>query len=78
MMKKMKMTLSNYFFGLIDKKTQKYYNALRLIVRAYYTRLKATFEQEFKEIRENSRIMIRLNTFKIKSIDILRSYNQYI
>jgi hypothetical protein len=71
-------TTKRLFRGLIDGEALRWYNSLDVAVRGDWSRLRAAFEQEFREIGADSRVMARLNSIKMKPTDTLRSYTQKI
>ncbi|CAM6125094.1 unnamed protein product [Calypogeia fissa] len=71
-------TTKRLFRGLIDGEALRWYNALDAGVRADWARLKSAFEQEFREVGADSRVMARLNAIKMKPADTLRSYTQRV
>lgn len=71
-------TTKRLFRGLIDGEVLRWYNTQDAAVKADWSALKKTFEQEFREIGVDSRVMVRLNRIKIKLTDTLKSYVQSV
>ena len=71
-------TTKRLFRGVIEGEALKWYGTLDPAVKADWDTLKAAFEQEFREIGADSRVMSRLNSIKMRSTDTLRSYTQRV
>ena len=71
-------TMQRLFGGVMEVEALRWYGTLDQAVKVDWPVLKAAFEQEFKEIGANSRVMARLNSIKIKASDTLRSYTQRV
>ena len=71
-------TTKRLFRGLIDGEALRWYNAQPQATRDNWVALKAAFEQEFREIGADSRIIARLNQLRMKASDTLRSYVQRV
>ena len=62
-------TTKRLFCGLLEGEALKWYGSLDINVKADWPVLKAPFEQEFREIGADSRVMARLNSVKMKDSD---------
>jgi hypothetical protein len=71
-------TTKRLFRGVIEGEALKWYGTLDQAVKDDWPTLKSAFEQEFREIGADSRVMSRLNSIKMKSTDTLRSYTQRV
>lgn len=66
------------FREVIEGEALKWYGSVDGVVNADCPMLKAAFQQEFRKIDADSRLMSRLNVMMIKCTNTLRSYTQKI
>ena len=71
-------TTKRLFRGLIEGEALRWYGTLPQGVKDDWPTLKAAFEQEFREIGADARVMSRLGSLKMKTTDTLRSYTQRV
>src|SRR5450759_1378299 len=71
-------TTKRLFRGVIEGEALRWYGMLDQAVKADWPTLKSAFEQEFREIGADSRVMSRLNSIKMKPSNTLRSYTQRV
>src|SRR5450759_4869205 len=71
-------TTKRLFGGVIEGEALRWYSTLDVAVKNDWPTLKNAFEQEFREIGADSRVMSRLNAIKMKPSDTLRSYIQCV
>ena len=71
-------TTKRLFRGVIEGEALRWYGTVDPAVKATWPATKLAFEQEFREIGADSRVMSRLNSISMKKTDTLRSYTQRV